>query len=399
MNYRRFENESDDELIYRITGDKDKIGTWKDVADILNKLLGTDYNESAFRKKRQIFDKMMNANQSKFVNSNTQLEEINEKIRELSKERIKLQTEKQEYSKWLRENARDELIVEKITEAINNLNPIDIPKYITPKHSKKDYLLCISDSHYGIEFDIKDIYGNTINKYSPEIFKHRMWDLLNKVVEIIKSQDIKELNVWDLGDGIESILRLNSQLMKLRYGIIDSSIRYANFLSEWLNELSKYTRIKFQMVMDSNHCQLRICNAPKNSFPEENLSKVMITLIKERLRNNGNIIIIENPTGMNYSQLSTYTVIGCHNENKNMENVINEIQRTYSCHLDYMITGHWHKLLQSEIGQNSEVISVRSIMGTNPYAVSINKSSNAGASLIVFEQCYGKVCEYSLKLN
>lgn len=118
MNYRRFENESDDELIYRITGDKDKIGTWKDVADILNKLLGTDYNESAFRKKRQIFDKMMNANQSKFVNSSTQLEEINDARRQLEKEKIQLRDERNEYKRLIRDQARKESYKDQIIRTI-----------------------------------------------------------------------------------------------------------------------------------------------------------------------------------------------------------------------------------------------------------------------------------------
>ena len=36
MNYSRKENESDEELIYRVCSDKDLIGSWQDVADILN---------------------------------------------------------------------------------------------------------------------------------------------------------------------------------------------------------------------------------------------------------------------------------------------------------------------------------------------------------------------------
>ena len=41
--YKRFENESTDELIYRICQDKDKIGTWQDVANIINELTGDDF--------------------------------------------------------------------------------------------------------------------------------------------------------------------------------------------------------------------------------------------------------------------------------------------------------------------------------------------------------------------
>lgn len=83
--YRRFENESDEELIYRITGEKDKIGSWQEVANILNELLGTEYTESKFRKQRQAFDKMLAANRSKYVDSNAQLQEITLAQRELEK--------------------------------------------------------------------------------------------------------------------------------------------------------------------------------------------------------------------------------------------------------------------------------------------------------------------------
>lgn len=276
--------ETDDQLIYRVTKDKDIIGSWNDVADVLNQLLGTHYGESKFRKDKATFDRMLNANRDMFVDSDKQLQDIRIAQRELEKTRKKIQTEKLEYSKWLREDARAEMVTEKICNAVRELKTLDIPEYIPPIHDHKSYLLCLADAHYGIEFEIKDLFGNIINEYSPEIFETRMWDLLNKVVQIVNKEHITELNVWELGDGLQGVLRLNSQLMKLRCGIIDSSILYANFLANWLNELSKYVRIKFQMVIDSNHNQLRICGAPKNAFVDENMSKSMLVLIKARLK-------------------------------------------------------------------------------------------------------------------
>lgn len=94
--YRRFDKETDDQLIYRISQDKEKIGTWQNVADILNSLLGVNYSESAYRKKFQSFNRMLEANQEMFVNSNSQLEDLKELKRTLEKEKIKVQTEKLE---------------------------------------------------------------------------------------------------------------------------------------------------------------------------------------------------------------------------------------------------------------------------------------------------------------
>ena len=41
--YKRMVDETDEELIFRICRDKDIIGTWNDVKDILNELLNADY--------------------------------------------------------------------------------------------------------------------------------------------------------------------------------------------------------------------------------------------------------------------------------------------------------------------------------------------------------------------
>ena len=396
--YKRFENETDEELIYRITGEKEQIGSWKAVADILNELLGTEYTESKFRKQRQAFDKMLAANQSKFADSDSQLKEIQLEQRKLEKERKKLQTEKLEYSKWLREEARDEMITEKICDAITTLPPLKVPEYIKPVHNNKSYLLVFADPHYGIEFKIQDLFGGIINEYSPEIFEKRMWDLFNKVVEYIQKEQITELNVWELGDSLQGIIRLNSQLMKLRYGIIDSSILYANFLANWLDALSSFTRIKFQMVMDSNHNQLRICGAPKNAFVEENLSKSMLVLIKERLKKNPNVTFIDNPTGMNFSLMSTYSVLGIHGEVPNIKTAIGEYATAYQTHIDYLIGAHCHHQTATEAGIDSECLTVRSIIGVDPYGMSLRKTANPGASLFTFEQGYGLTDQYYIKL-
>lgn len=397
--YKRFENETDEELIYRITGEKEQIGSWQDVADILNELLGTEYTESKFRKQRQAFDKMLAANQSKFADSDAQLKEIEIQKRELEKEKVKLRTEKLEYSRWLREDARDELITEKIVEAIEKLQPLKLPEYIRPIHSNNSYLLCFADCHYSIEFSIKDLFGNIINEYSPEIFEKRMWDLFNQIIELVQEKHINELNIWELGDGIQGLLRLNSQLMQLRYGVIDSAVNYGHFLANWLNELSKHVRIKFQMVMDSNHNQLRLVNAPKNAFVDENMSKVIMLAIKLELSNNPNITIIENPTGLNFGQLSTYQVLGIHGEVKNLSKALDNYSRAYQTPISYIIGAHVHHVLSNEVGINQEAISIRSMIGVEPYGMSLPATSNAGASLFEFDQFKGLICEHRLKVD
>lgn len=379
--------------------DKDKIGTWNDVRDILNNLLYADFGESTYRKKFQCFEKMFNANQKTFADTENTLNEIQDQIRELKKERYKLQTEKLENNRWLRENARDELITEKIVNAISDIDPIIVPDYLSGVNNSKSAILAFTDCHFGIEFCIKDLFGNVINEYSPEIFERRMWSMLEKVVDIIAKEDLAEINVWELGDSISGLLRLNSQLMHLRYGVIDSAIKYAEFLANWLNDLSQYVKVNFQMVKDSNHSQLRLLGQPKNSFPDENMAKVIIAFIRERLKYNRNVNIIENETGFCFSDVEGYSVLGCHGEVKDLQNCTSSFSRAYNTNIDYVLAGHVHHQTSKENAKHSEVLTIRSMVGTDDYAMSLGKTSDTGASLFIFDNEFGKIANYDIKVK
>ena len=82
-----------------------------------------------------------------------------------------------------------------------------------------------------------------------------------------------------------------------------------------------------------------------------------------------------------------------------MEQALKDYQVMYDINIDYLIAGHLHHSKSETIGIDKEVINVPSIVGIDPYSLSLNKTSNASGKLLVFEQTKGKVCEYTLKLN
>jgi predicted phosphodiesterase len=394
--YSKQVEESNEEYIYRICSDKDVIGSWQDVADIINKELGLEYTESKYRKSYQAFQRMFEANKTKFV-KDEYIVELQNQQRNLQKERYKLQTEKLENNRWLRENARDELIIEKIVEAINNLEPLKIPEVLPVVHGNKEYTLIFGDEHYGVEFEIKGLFNEVLNAYSPEIFEDRMWDLLDNVIEIVHKEGVTKLNVFSMGDYSDGLLRVG-QLMKLRYGIVEGTVRYADFICNWLNRLSEYVNIEFQMV-SGNHTELRMLGQPKGTFKNENMSMVVSNIIKSRLATNPNFNMVENPTGMIFTQLCGLNILGIHGEVKDMEKAIKDFSSTYKIQIDILIAGHLHHSKSETVGVNSDVINAPSIIGVDDYSLSLNKTSNAGATLLVFEDGKGKVQEYNIKLN
>ena len=372
-----------------------------EIGKLCNEAFGVEWDESAHRKKTQKYLKGYNDAKAEIGNADQQLQNMideNKKlIKEVKKEKVKLQTEKLEYARWIREEARDELITEKICNTISTLPPLDIPEHIIPTHNTKAYALVYGDEHFGVEFELKGLFGDVINAYSPEIFEERMWDLFNQTIEIVQKEKIDTLNVFSMGDYMDGTLRV-SQLMKLRYGVVDGTIKYADFISNWLNELTKYVRVKYQST-NGNHSELRMLGQPKGTFTEDNMGKVVSEYIKTRLKDNPNFTYIENPTGYIYAQLATHTILGIHGEVKNMDSAIKEFSSIYGVPIQYLLAGHLHHNKVEEVGVNQEVINVGSIIGIDNYSLSLRKTSNASAKLLVFEQIKGKICEYTLKLN
>ena len=401
---KRLDGETENQTLWRIGNAKASglLGdiTWPEVAEFMNKEFRDgeeDYfDSSAYRKRYKNFSDAYEELFSKENFTDEQLLNIDEKKRELEKLKVKVQTEKLEYNRWLREEARDELIAEKIVAAVRELKPLDIPPTPIMRKSSNSAVLAFGDEHYAAEFSIYGLHGEIINEYSPEIFEQRMWNLFHKVVSIIISEDITELNVFALGDFTDGILRC-SQLMKLRYGVVEGTVRYANFISEWLNELSKHVRIKYQMVF-GNHSELRMLGQPKGTFKEENTGLFVREIIKTRLENNPNFEMIINPTGLIFDNIEGFNVLGIHGEVRNMETAIKDFSNTYNTDIQILIGGHMHHYKAETVGVNRDVINVPSIIGIDDYSMTLNKTSNPGASLFLIEEGKGVTVDYKIKL-
>ena len=399
----RFPNETEDEALMRIgSAKRDGLldATWVEITDWFNANFRqdeTEYrSESAYRKKFKNFidakDMLVKQNA---IESGTS-DELSVKLRELEKAKIKIQTEKLEYNRWLREEARDELICEKICSIIRECNSLISPDPITVDKSSRSAILCYGDEHYGTEFTIYGLHGEIINAYSPEIFEQRMWILFHKVLKIIDKEDLNTLYVFALGDFTDGILRCG-QLMKLRYGVIESTVRYANFIANWLNELSKHVKIKYQMVY-GNHSELRLLGQPKGTFKEENTGLFVREMINARLENNPNFEMTINPTGLIFDNIEGLNVLGIHGEVRNMESAIKDFANTYNTDIKILIGGHMHHYKAETVGVNREVINVPSIIGIDDFSMSLNKTSNPGATLLVVEGNTGISVEYKIKL-
>lgn len=405
IDLHRREGETEESFIWRIGRLKDSGELdleWPQIAAIINREFRADETEyreeSAYRKPYQQAKRFYEAGVFEDLTTEKYIEVLKFEQRELKKERQKLSDEKLEYNRWLREQARDELIAEQICKAIKETPEIVVPKKMQEvAPTGKAGILLLADSHYGTEFKIQGLRGEILNEYSPEIFEKRMWELLVKTIEIVKKEGLEVITVYDLGDEVDGILRV-SQLMKLRYGVIDASVRYAKFMVSWLNELTKYVRVRYQMVSDSNHCQLRMLGQPKGTFKDENVATIIREKIMDKLEKNPNFEFYQNPTGYIYDNIYGFNIVGIHGETKNLAQTIKDFSHLYNLKIHLLVAGHKHHQNSENVGIASDVVSVPSIIGIDDYSMSINKASDPGATFLIVEPGKGKTVEYNIKL-
>ena len=308
---------------------------------------------------------------------------------ELKKERIKLQSEKLEHNKILREMSRSELIEEKILERIGKRPSFSIPNISLKKQAvKRDYLLPIADVHYSAEFKVTGWENEILNEYSPEIAQKRLWSILEQFVSYNDADKINHVSLVNIGDSLDGILRM-SQLQWIRLGNVDSAIEFAEFMSTWVNQLSKYARVDYYSTQ-GNHTELRIINSKRGDFPHENMEKIVSHIISCNLKANKNVKIhtCKNHVYFNTQGTKVLAVHG-HEEGK-LDRSLEEYPKMYGHDVDLMLTAHLHHRHVKTIGMNGtkdiEYYQVPSIVGIDDFSMRIKKTSNAGADLMVITE-------------
>ena len=131
---QKLPSENESQYIWKVGQAKDSgliDSTWEELTPILNTQCGISEEDfrgsSAWRKRYRVMQQAWDDVFSQQIFTEKHTETIQEHKRELEKEKIKLQTEKLEYNRWLREEARDELICEHICNAIKELPPLEVP--------------------------------------------------------------------------------------------------------------------------------------------------------------------------------------------------------------------------------------------------------------------------------
>lgn len=364
------------------------------------------YGEENTRRCFVFFEKFLSILENDEINNiqdENKLQEILIAKKELEKERKKIQTINLEYNQYVRDISRFELFNEKIKEAIDNMPALIFSNTIQDKfNSKQTAVLCISDAHNGVEINMQTVFNEPINIYSPDILKKRLNKLADTVIKDYKNNfNYKKLIVFDLGDGIQNILRL-SNIAKLKTGVIDSVLQYAEMISQFLNKIQNELNIQIEFsCLGGNHSELRLISTGRN-WESENLGKVIREFIALRLKDNQNIKV-DPYSDFSFKQIEGINILAIHgDDSKKNINEISYWEQYHNITIDILLMGHFHHQEQISLGYSptgdKEIIIVPSLIGIDEFSRKNCKLARAGAKFILFED-NNKTWEKVIYLN
>lgn len=399
VDLKRLNNETDEELIYRICSSKDEIGSWQDVANILNNLLSTEYTESKFRKQFQSFQKMLEANQSRILDDDNYLKELELKMEQIRKERIKLQTANVERNRVDRGISRQEMYYEFVGNLCNTLPLPEFRPLSVLCDPEMKYLVTVADVHYGAKFVSEN------NEYSTEIAKERFEDLTGQLINFVQTKKLNSIHIASLGDLIQGILRV-SDLKLNDTSIVRATVEISRIMALMLNELSAYVNIEYYHVPSANHTQTRPLGTKASEIADEDLEYLIGNYIKDLCSNNDRIHINLADEGKQYIQIPifSYEILAMHGHQlKNFESSIKDLSMLRRTFIDYMILGHYHsgREIPSYEGccNDTEVLISPSFIGSDPYSDSIMKGGKSAVKIYGFDDLYGHTETHKIILN
>ena len=387
--FRLFENETPNQAIYRICKQKDEIGTWEDVGNVLNDMLGENLSSSAYRKKFQYFEQIMKDNEDLFFENKNYLDDLKEMKREIQKEKIKLSDERTELKRLYREQARRESFLDVVKRAMaENVEPLVEQRHVGGfNYSDNDLIVSLTDIHTGIEID------NAFNKFNGSVLRKRFNTYLQKILEVRERHNSQNCYVI-IGEVVSGIIHNNLRIEN-NLDLMQSFKLIATLISDFLTELSKYFNNIHVYINEGNHS--RISPNKEDNIQGENVDVLVPFYLKARLQLIENVFIHENEVMEEIAMFKVRgnIVMSAHGDNDKVSNVVQKFTMLFDVKPDLVYLGHRHTNAMETV-YDTKVIQSGCLSGTDNYALSKRLRNKAEQTISVITED-GLECLYDVK--
>lgn len=377
---------------------------WNDIAALINKeFRGEDESlyrtEAAYRKPYQQSKRFYEAGVFNRLDEDSYFKELQLQKDAVYKERRQLYDQRREYRKLLTSDARADHLTEEMIKCAKELNT-EYPligvgsDYRVKSDIHKCAILCWSDWHVGMVTD------NIWNKYNIEICKQRVRKMIEYTIKYLELNNIGDLRILMLGDAAHGAIH-SSCRVQAEENTCDQLMHVSELMAEAINELSYYVNTITVYSCYGNH--MRTVQDKNDSIHSDNMEKIIPWWMKQRLKDNKKVTIIESEfrefTRFNVFNYKICAVHGDLDNFKNLGVTVNTIfTKKFGETIDYTISGDKHHLEEFE-QFGIESILIRSLCGTDDYANNKRLYSRPGQTLMIFNDDYGRESTYHIPLD
>lgn len=368
----------------------------RDFTELSEELFGEGncFNSSEVRKRMYGMRTLLEAIEEEQINKITDndiIKEIEDKKLELEKEKIRVQDQRREYKKYLRQDARFEHIHNTIKEEIKKLNEIKplIHKEVKVDNtSNKEAVIILSDWHTG---STSDNYWNVFNL---EVARERINKLLDKTIEYCLLHKVNTIHVELLGDLVNGYLHLGNRVEN-EEDVVTQIMIASELLANFLNELAnnKLNVKVYSSTGNHGRCSPNL----KESLDLENFERLIPWYLKARI-SNPKIEFMENEIDDNLIVIRFLNeVIYCVHGHLDKPNVmIDNWSRMLKEFPTEAHLGHFHSY--KEFDEYDMTVTVNgTLSGVDEFAKKIRKTSKPMQTLMIYNE-EGRECTYKIKL-
>lgn len=403
IDVKKKDSENEYEYIWRLCQAKDNgllDMDWESLGELFNRELRDDdieWTSSTYRKPYQNAKVYYENVFKNMIDDKKITSDIDEKTRLLIAEREKLNSTKAEYRKDIRHQSRFELFYENVKNEINCLPVPDLAFIPMEDENETEYLLTIADIHAGANF------SSINNSYSLEICRLRFEKLLNETMKFVTNKNLTHLNIVEMGDSIQGILRISDVKLN-ETSIVEATVFVSKLISNFLNELSACCEINYYQVPSSNHSQIRPLGTKASELATEDIEYIIFNYITDSLKNNPRIHTYSN-FGEEYLEitLNDYRIIAMHGHQiKNINNSLRDLSCLHKQFYDCVLLAHFHGGHEITAGEkflyDTEILVCPSFVGSDPYSDTLTKGSKSACKIYGFTECKGHTETYKIVL-
>lgn len=401
---KKLPEENDDQYIWKVGQAKDAgvlTSTWEELAPRLNAELGIEETEwrgsSAFRKAyrwmQRAYDNVFR--QNGFVDS--QNDDLDAKVRELEKAKVKLRDERIDYQKTVREEARKESLVELIRRVfVDTVVPFDYtPTKFIIGGQTDEMVICLSDLHAGIVCD------NYWNQFNTNILRERLHKYLDEIRYIQGTHLCRKCYVVLGGDNVSGLIHSNLRLQN-NENVVQQLKIASEYIGNFIGELVKigtFDEIEVRSV-SGNHS--RMSQNKEDHLKGEELDELIPFYLNLMFANIDMVKIYEDsPIDSTINRFTTdgnklfYIV---HGDKDSVSKVVSDLTLMVGRKPDGIIMGHRHHNALDSV-HNVKVIQCGCVVGTDTHCVDHRISGEPEQCVFITNKNRTVKCLYDIGLN